>query len=139
MTPEYAETTSEEADARLVIGDPALKTRQNGHVVLDLAAEWRAFSGHSFVFAFWAARREAASPDVSAILRASYEAGRRRFPDLVREEAAESGLSEPVVEDYLRHALHYELDGSDLEGLELFYRLAAEERLIPEARRLDVL
>jgi len=42
------------ADARLIIGDPALKTRLNGKVVLDLAAEWRAFSGHSFVFAFWA-------------------------------------------------------------------------------------
>ena len=46
---------------------------------------------------------------------------------MVREEAAASGLSEPVVEDYLRHALHFELDRGDLEGLRLFYRLAAEE------------
>ena len=55
---------------------------------------------------------------------------------MVREEAAASGLSEPVVEDYLRHALHFELDAGDLEGLSLFYRLAAEEGLIPEARPL---
>ncbi|HYB53822.1 MAG TPA: hypothetical protein VEG84_08140, partial [Thermoanaerobaculia bacterium] len=66
-------------------------------------------------------------------------AGRRRFSALVREEAAETGLSEPVVEDYLRHALHYELNAGDLEGLDLFYRLAAEEGLIAAARPLDLL
>jgi chorismate dehydratase len=128
-----------EADASLIIGDPALKTRLNGHVVLDLAAEWRAFSGHPFVFAFWAVREAAASPQVAALLRGSYDAGRRGFSRLVREEAAQSGLSEPVVEDYLRHALHYELDAGDLAGLDLFYRLAAEEGLIASPRPLETL
>jgi len=136
LRPAYAEGGGETADARLIIGDPALKTRQNGHVVLDLAAEWRAFSGHPFVFAFWAVRGEAASPEVERLLRASHDAGRREFPRLVREEAAESGLSEAVVEDYLRHALHYELDAGDLEGLSLFYRIAAEDGLIDAARPL---
>ena len=54
LSPSYGDGP---ADARLIIGDPALKTRLNGHVVLDLAAEWRAFSGHPFVFAFWAVRQ----------------------------------------------------------------------------------
>ncbi len=139
LTPAYAEGASDAADAKLIIGDPALKTRLNGHVVLDLAAEWRAFSGHPFVFAFWAVREQAASADVSAVLRASYEAGQRDFSRLVREEASRSGLSEPIVEDYLRHALHYELDAGDLEGLTLFYRLAFEEGLIPQARPLELL
>jgi chorismate dehydratase len=126
-----------EADARLIIGDPALKTRLNGHVVLDLAAEWRAFSGHPFVFAFWAVRESAATPEVSAMLRRSYQSSKSAFAAMVRDEAAASGLSEPVVEDYLRHALHFELDAGDLEGLSLYYRLAAEEGLIPEARPLS--
>ena len=138
IEPEYAETADpgRRTDARLIIGDPALKTRLNGHVVLDLAAEWRAFSGHPFVFAFWAVRESAATPEVSAMLRRSYEAGKSAFTAMVREEAAASGLSEPVIEDYLRHALHYELDRGDLEGLALYYRLAAEEGLIPQARPL---
>jgi chorismate dehydratase len=139
VTPSYAEAGESSADARLIIGDPALKTRLNGQVVLDLAAEWRAFSGHPFVFAFWAVRQEARSSDIEKLLRASYEAGQRNFSRLVREEAVESGLSEPVVEDYLRHALHYELDRGDLEGLGLFYRLAAEDGLIPAARPLELL
>ena len=125
------------ADARLIIGDPALKTRLNGHVVLDLAAEWRAFSGHPFVFAFWAVRESAATPEVTAILRRSHATAIHQFDAMVREESAASGLSEAVVEDYLRHALHFELDAGDLEGLSLYYRLAAEDGLIPRARALE--
>jgi len=135
VSAEYREGNAP-ADARLIIGDPALKTRLNGHVVLDLAAEWRAYSGHPFVFAFWALRESAATPEVSAMLRRSYEAGKNAFGAMIREESSSSGLSAAVVEDYLRHALHFELDAGDLEGLSLYYRLAAEEGLIPEARPL---
>lgn len=138
LDPEYRET-GERSDASLIIGDPALKTRLNGRVVLDLAAEWRAFSGHPFVFAFWAVRPGVPLEDAERIVRASYEAGRRDFPRLVASEAAASGLSESVVEDYLRHALHYELDDGDLAGLDFFYRIAAEEGLISNARPLAFL
>jgi chorismate dehydratase len=124
-------------DATLVIGDPALKTRLNGQVVLDLAAEWRAFSGHPFVFAFWALRPGVPFQDAWRVVRDSYAAARREFPRLVAKEAKASGLSEAVVDDYLRFSLHYELDAGDLEGLELFYRLAAEDGLIPSARPLE--
>jgi len=137
LGPEYLD--SGRADARLIIGDPALKARLNGHVVLDLAAEWRAFSGHPFVFAFWAAREDFATPELAGLLRRSYEAGQSRFDELVREESRQSGLSEPVIEDYLRHALHYELDRGDLEGLDLFYRMAAEEGLIEKAKPLQAI
>ena len=133
LAPDYRDG---ETDARLIIGDPALKTRLNGHVVLDLAAEWRAFSGHPFVFAFWAVRAERATAEVDALLRASHGAAVEHFDALVREEAAATGLGAAVVEDYLRHALHYDLEAGDLEGLRLFYRLAAEDGLIDEARPL---
>jgi chorismate dehydratase len=142
LNPDYCWAEAERSassDARLIIGDPALKARWKGRVVLDLAAEWRAFSGHSFVFAFWAARAETASTEIARVLRASYETGRVHFARLVREEATQTGLSEPVVEDYLRHALHYELDHDDIEGLSLFYRLAAEDGLIPAVRPLQFL
>ena len=136
IEPEYGAPVAGN-DASLVIGDPALKARLNGHVVLDLAAEWRAFSGHPFVFAFWAMRPGVPEAKVARIVRASYDAGRRDFPALVAAEAERSGLSEAVVEDYLRHSLHYELDAGDLAGLELFYRLAAEDGLIGHPRPLD--
>ncbi|HEY1251417.1 MAG TPA: menaquinone biosynthesis protein [Thermoanaerobaculia bacterium] len=135
LDPEYGESAAR-SDARLIIGDPALKTRLNGHVVLDLAALWRSFSGHPFVFAFWAMRRGAPA-ETADLLRRSWEAGRARFDAIVRAEAADSGLSEAVVGDYLRHALHYELDAGDLEGLRLFYRLAVEEGLLERERPIE--
>lgn len=143
LAPDYREVGAplgareEGADARLIIGDPALKTRLNGHVVLDLAALWRSFSGHPFVFAFWAVRERAASLEVAALLRDSYAAGLARLDAIVRDEADASGLSEAIVEDYLRHALHFELDAGDLEGLRLFYRLAVEEGLLEHERPID--
>jgi chorismate dehydratase len=136
LEPEYRKGSG--ADASLIIGDPALKTSLNGHVVLDLASEWRAFAGHSFVFAFWAVRPGVPIEKAARIVRASYEAARRDFARLVSREASESGLSEAVVEDYLRHSLHYELDAGDFAGLDLFYRLAAEDGLIPGARPLEL-
>lgn len=136
IEPEYGEPGPAN-DASLVIGDPALKARLNGHVVLDLAAEWRAFSGHPFVFAFWAMRPGVPEAEVARIVRESYDAGRRDFAAIVAAEAGRSGLSEAVVEDYLRHSLHYELDAGDLAGLDLFYRLAAEDGLIERPRPLD--
>ncbi len=105
--------------------------------MLDLAAEWRAFSGHPFVFAFWAVRAQAASARVGAILRSSRSAALAQFDRLVREESAQTGFSEAVVEDYLRHSLHYELDEGDLAGLSLFYRLAAQDGLIGPPRPLE--
>jgi len=139
IAPEFVEGAGEETDARLVIGDPALKARLNGHVVLDLAAEWRAFTGRSFVFAFWAFRDGIDGQAAARIVRHSRERGREEFSRLVREEAGETGLTEAVIEDYLRHSLHFDLDRADFGGLELFYRLAVEIGVIASARPIDFL
>src|SRR5262245_29329574 len=72
LDPGYV-SSPEDADARLVIGDPALKARLQGQVVLDLAAEWKSWTGYPFVFAFWAVRRQAWREDLPALF-----AGARR-------------------------------------------------------------
>lgn len=136
LTPSFSERGEGKADARLIIGDPALKTRLNGHVVLDLAAEWRAYTGRSFVFAVWAVRDGADAELAARAVRASRARSVSEFARVVREGAGETGLSEAVVEDYLRHSLHFELTSEDVEGMELFYRLASEEGLIPGPRAL---
>jgi hypothetical protein len=87
-----------DADARLVIGDPALKTGLNGFVVLDLAAEWRAAFGHPFVFAFWAVAPGIPAEGVEDLARDSFEKGWRRLAIETRgpERLARSGgSSEP--------------------------------------------
>ena len=126
----------EPVDAELVIGDPAMKARLQGRVVLDLAAEWKSLTGFPFVFAFWAVRREAWSEKLSEVFERSYRFSRDNFQAMIDSEVETAGpggtppFSREVIEDYLRHSLHYELGPRDNEGLELFYRLAREERLV---------
>ena len=133
------EIVEEGAEAELVIGDPALKARQRGRVVIDLAAEWRSLTGYPFVFAFWAVRRNVWSPEVESVLRASFEASESRFDAMVDSEIETArargadDLTRAMVEDYLRHSLHYRLGEPDEKGLALFYRWSQERGLIPPA------
>jgi chorismate dehydratase len=134
------EIVGEQADAELIIGDPALKADLQGRVVLDLASEWRALTGVPFVFAFWAVRRDAWSESLRKTLIDSYRSSQSDFDAMVGSEIEtaldRSGvrLTRAMVEDYLRHCLHYELTEADEKGLELFSRWAREDGLIGEPR-----
>jgi len=130
------EIVAEGEDAELVIGDPALKARLQGRVVVDLAAEWRSLTGFPFVFAFWAVRRAAWAPEVEDVLRASHRESASGFDAMVDSEIetariqGNGSFTRPMVEDYLRHSLHYELGPADQSGLELFYEFAEEDGLV---------
>ena len=123
-------------DAELIIGDPAMKADLQGRVVLDLASEWRALTGYPFVFAVWAARRDAWSEALQNAIFDSYRASQRAFDAMVASEidsaSARAGvrLTPAMVEDYLRHSLHYELTDADEKGLELFKRWAREDGFV---------
>jgi len=131
-------------DAGLVIGDPALKIDRSRYVTLDLAEEWIRYTGKPFVFAFWAVRGAAlaeadASLDLAAIFRDSRDHGLQAssLSQISREWAPRVGLREADVRSYLTENIHYSLDSGCLEGLQLFYRYAAEIGALPEVRELQ--
>jgi chorismate dehydratase len=142
MEPEV-ETMLSDCDAGLVIGDPALQVDGSQYRTLDLAEEWIRFTGKPFVFAFWAVRGNAlreADPalDIAGIFRDSRDHGLSE-PNLLRivaEWAPRLGLSETTVRSYLTQNIHYQLDAGCLEGLQLFYRYAAEVGALPQAPAL---
>lgn len=77
----------EEADAVLVIGDPALKGLGGSwHEVLDLGEAWRALTDKPFVYAVWAIREGVDAPGLPDLLR---EAKRRGVAALA---SPDSGL-----------------------------------------------
>jgi chorismate dehydratase len=131
-----------EYDAALVIGDPAMRLEAaiqkgedldwwNGHLY-DLATEWRAMTGHPFVFAVWAVRADRLS-DPSRVLADFHQAreeGLARREEIAQEYAVSLGLPEEDLFDYLCHNVHYRLDGEDLAGLKAYYRLALTDGLI---------
>src|SRR6266403_710135 len=57
--------------------------------------------------------------------------------DLAEEWAARLGLTVEIVRVYLTHNIHYYLDPPCLEGLKLYYRLAAEIGVLPRAPELQ--
>lgn len=133
-------------DAALLIGDSALQVDRSRYQSLDLADEWRRFTGKPFVFAFWAVRMAALTGggrgyELSEIFSRSRDHGLepRNLEVIAREWATRLNLTPAEVKGYLTENIHYTLDPENTEGLELFYQYAAELRLIPEAPALRLL
>jgi chorismate dehydratase len=129
-------------DAGLVIGDTALQVDRSKYLTLDLAAEWIRFTGKPFVFAFWAIRRAAlanAPADLASIFHLSRDHGvqTQNINSLAQDWAGRVGLPEDEVRTYLTENIHYHLDPGCLEGLQLFYRYAAECGALPPAPALQ--
>jgi chorismate dehydratase len=129
-------------DAALLIGDPALQVDRTRYVTLDLAEEWVARTGKSFVFAFWAIRRQTLAGRNGAAIAEVFEKSRdhglapKNLEAIAQEWAPRLGLSVEAVRVYLTHNIHYYLDPPCREGLELFYRLAEEIGALPRAPEL---
>ncbi len=131
-----------ECDAAQLIGDPALQVDRTRYFTLDLAEEWVARTGKSFVFAFWAIRKQAlAGRNVAAIAEAFQKSrdhglSPKNLEAIAQEWAPRLGLTVEAVRVYLTENIHYYLDPPCLEGLELYYRLGAEVGALPKAPRL---
>ncbi|MGA8438927.1 MAG: menaquinone biosynthesis protein [Candidatus Sulfotelmatobacter sp.] len=135
-----------EHDAGLVIGDPALQIDRSRYLALDLAEEWIRHTGKPFVFAFWAVHSVALpeakpSPDLPAVFQQSRDHGLQpsSLDQISGEWATRLGLSEADVRSYLTDNIYYQLDAPCLEGLQLFYRYAAEIGALPAAPPIDFL
>jgi chorismate dehydratase len=133
-------------DAGLVIGDPALQVDRSRYLTLDLAEEWIRYTGKPFVFAFWAVRGAAlqeANPslDLATVFQQSRDHGLEpaSLDAISREWAPRLALSEADVRAYLTENIYYQLDAPCLEGLQLFYRYAAEIGALPVAPSIDFL
>ncbi len=130
-------------DAALLIGDPALQVDRQRYFTLDLAEEWVARTGKSFVFAFWAVRRQALDGRngraIAQVFKKSRDHGLspKKLEAIAQEWASRLGLTTESVRVYLTQNIHYYLDPPCLEGLELYYRLAAEIGALPPAPELQ--
>jgi chorismate dehydratase len=133
-------------DAGLLIGDPALQLDRSRYFTLDLAEEWIRHTGKPFVFAFWAVRQDAlheATPshDLTTVFQQSRDHGLALSSlDLIaREWAPKLSITQAAVRYYLTENIYYHLDAACLDGLNLFYRYAAEIGALPAAPDLSFL
>jgi chorismate dehydratase len=137
-----------EVDAVLLIGDEALKAKENWNggdsEVIDLAEEWREWTGLGFVFAVWAVRRdvfEARPAEVWAAHRAilaSKRWGSENTGRVIAKAVETSGLSEATARRYFGK-LSYGFGPELQKGLKLYYQKAAELGILEVAPGLETI
>jgi len=153
------------ADAALLIGDPALRLAigaeqhvtpgrdgalvcTGGQVGLpqfaklylyDAVHEWWQLTERPAVLALWAARPEIATPEVAADFTASLAYGLAHLPEICAEAARELQLPEKELSLYLRTNIDYSLDAENLKGLTEYFAQAARLGLIPKLNALAIL
>jgi len=120
----------------LVIGDAALvlAARDRYPFQADLGEEWKRWTGLPFVFAVWAARRDADQARVQVIhqrLIESREWGLEHLDQLAADAAKASGVPVAVCRNYLSD-LDYDLSYRHLAGLTDFFRRLAQDGLVPD-------
>ena len=128
VTPEFvslppnAEGMLQQADAALIIGDPALHLRAEDFTchVLDLGSEWFELTGLPMVFAVWAGRPGAVSDGAREILLASCRYGVERIEEIAEAAPAMHGVPVPLAHEYLTRHIVFELGDAERRGLEQF-------------------
>jgi chorismate dehydratase len=142
-----------DADAALLIGDPALlalETRDHIEQAIgpclwiDMAQQWRIRTSLPWVAAVWAARPEAlsavSSTQLVADLQQSRDHGLANIETLVDEWTPRIALPPATIRRYLTRNIHYTLDEDCISAIQLFRRYAAEIGILqplPELRFLQ--
>src|SRR5215468_2242083 len=144
-----------QSDAALLIGDSALKFMEENDQpnverqkpllrwgsepleVFDLAERWRFLTGLPFVFAFWAVRDGFKDAGVVDTLKASRDFGVARIPDIAARYSETLQIKKDFLQEYLETNVHYYMDQSCLESLQLFYEKAAKVGAIRSVRSLQ--
>jgi chorismate dehydratase len=166
ITPEFFEADPDlpvmlqQADAALLIGDPALRLALNSEpnakrdaagellfpaeiagvpsssalFLYDIVEKWRALTSLPAVLAVWAARAAIVTPEVVQDFQDSLAFGMQHLHEISAEATRELNLPAQKLTRYLSKNIDYTLDDENLRGLHHYYFLAAELGLIPELK-----
>jgi predicted solute-binding protein len=116
-----------EADAALVIGDPALHLDPATlpFETLDLGTEWTQLTGLPMIFALWSGRKEVMQPVFEQAFLDSCREGVAHIDQIVREQSPIRGITAELAHEYLTRHIVFELNERDHEGLNLYLKYAA--------------
>lgn len=137
LRPDYKVGIDPDADAQLLIGDPALEYAGDSVHEIDLGQDWMRATGLPFVFAVWAARPSAATLELARLLQEAKRAGAERINEIVQREAKRRSLPESTARFYLTRSIEYNLNHDHVAGLKWFAYLAAEIGLLEKAPDID--
>lgn len=144
----------QQADAALLIGDPALLALESRQSIeetvgpcqwFDLAHEWRTRTGLPWVAAVWAVRPEAlaashlTASQLTDDLVGSRDHGLAHIDDLVRQWTPLIAIPPATIHHYLSVNIHYILTEDCIRTIELFRHYASESGILPPLPTLRLL
>jgi chorismate dehydratase len=129
--------------AAVLIGDTALflneaEVRLHGAAGLekiDLGEVWTQATGLPFVYAFWAGRAAALTPDAVGELQAARDRGVAHAEEIARAYVTDP-RHQAIGARYLRDNIKYGLGADERAALELFYRYAVEVGVVRAVQEL---
>ncbi len=128
---------NEYADAFLVIGDDAMRVREEGFTVLDLGQEWSELSGLPFVYAVWVTKSESKLRGLSKLLIDAKEYGLKYVNEIADSEAGRLKIGKARCLWYLKESIKYNLDDQEIRGLRSFYDYAQEIGEVGEGVKIE--
>jgi chorismate dehydratase len=134
----------QQADAAILIGDPALialeesahRLERTGEALVyhDLAEEWQQLTGLPFVSAVWggtACGRPLDEQNTEDFIQ-SRNHGLQNIDSLATEWASRIAIPEATIRTYLATNIHYILDDECIAAMKLFFRMAEEAGVLPK-------
>ena len=128
-----------QADAALIIGDPAMKIPRDQFRVFDLASLWHEFTGFGFVFAMWMARKNSVEKIRLIDFSAARDEGLANLERVIADYPHQIELTQGEVKTYLTQNIVFGVDEEMQKGLAHFFELAHKHHLIDRARSLEFL
>jgi chorismate dehydratase len=152
------------ADAALLIGDPALRlafslekkgiSETTGEVlfsaanagfddgstlyVYDMVEKWRSLTSLPAVLAVWAAPKGTVTPEIVGDFAASLAYGKEHLDEISAEAALEMKLPADKLRRYLTENIDYGLDEENLRGLRRYYEMASDLGLIEAVKPVEL-
>jgi chorismate dehydratase len=124
-----------DADAIVVIGDPAFLWRADGFTRVDLGEEWHKRRTLPFVFAVMVRKPGVNAAGLAARIGDAKKRGLEAASTIAR--SYNSGVDAGRAEHYLRHVIRYDLGEREKLGLALFHRLAQAKNLLGHVKELE--
>ena len=125
------------ADAFLIIGNSAMKIREEGFIVLDLGQEWKELVGLPFVYALWVTKSESKLKGLGKLLTEAKEFGLKSLDKIANSEAKKLELGQDHCLRYLKDSIKYNLGDQEIKGLETFYNYALEMGEVSEGIKIE--
>lgn len=131
------ETTLNEVDAFISIGDKTFDLVNTDMKRTDLGEEWLDLTGLPIVWAVWVMAPHFKDRDIIDVLRQSHKMGLTMLDEIVPRIARTRDIPMDVLTRYFHDNVHFKLGTDEKKGVAKLFELAHECSLLPPARRME--